>query len=258
MKHKRLRVFLIVFALLVATVSIGIFSFMAVLRARRIQLLAPAQLNTQIETLQGESAGGPGTTEETAAIPIDFGYLQTVNHDIYAWLQITDTDIAQPIVQHPTDDNHYLNYTIDGVYGSVGAIYTELCNARDFSDSNTVIYGHNMTDDMMFGGLDAYLDADYLQAHREVIVYTPTEKRTYHIFAAVVYDDTYIPFIYNPTKVDTCQAFVDTLSATGDPDSQVLEEITVTEDTRLLTLSTCFKGYSHPDKRYLIVAVQDA
>lgn len=40
-------------------------------------------------------------------------------------------------------------HNIDGSYGYPGCIYTENLNSKDFTDNNTVIYGHNMKNDSM-------------------------------------------------------------------------------------------------------------
>lgn len=77
-------------------------------------------------------------------IPIDFASLKETNPDIYAWIEIPDTNVNYPIVQSADDDSYYLNHTIDGQEGYPGSIYTEKVNAKDFSDFNTVIYGHDM------------------------------------------------------------------------------------------------------------------
>ena len=63
-----------------------------------------------------------------------------------------------PVVQGGDDDTYYLNHTIDGTEGYPGSIYTERINAKDFSDFNTVIYGHNMKDGSMFMGLHNFED----------------------------------------------------------------------------------------------------
>ena len=42
-----------------------------------------------------------------------------------------------------------LDHCIDGSYGYPGCIYTENLNRKDFTDNNTVIYGHNMKNDSM-------------------------------------------------------------------------------------------------------------
>lgn len=195
----------------------------------------------------------PVEEEPTVDIPIDFEALWAINPDVYAWIEIPGTEIAYPILQHPTDDSYYLNHTIEGVEGYPGSLYTESCDAKDFSDFNTVIYGHNMKDRSMFGSLKDYRDADFLTEHREIIIYTPTEKRVYQIFAAVVYDDRYIPAVYDDDNPEDRQAFLNSLSETRDLNSQVLDEVDVNTDSQILTLSTCIGG--QPNNRYLIEAV---
>lgn len=195
----------------------------------------------------------PVEEEPVVEIPIDFEALWAINPDVYAWIEIPGTEIAYPILQHPSDDAYYLDHTIEGVEGYPGSLYTELCDAKDFSDFNTVIYGHNMKDRSMFGSLKDYRDADFLAEHREIIIYTPTEKRVYQIFAAVVYDDRYIPGTYNDDKVEDRQAFLDSLSETRDLNSQVLDDVEVTTDSQIISLCTCIGG--QPNNRYMIEAV---
>ena len=195
----------------------------------------------------------PVEEEPVVEIPIDFEALWAINPDVYAWIEIPGTEIAYPILQHPSDDAYYLDHTIEGVEGYPGSLYTELCDAKDFSDFNTVIYGHNMKDRSMFGSLKDYRDADFLAEHREIIIYTPTEKRVYQIFAAVVYDDRYSPGTYNADKVEDRQAFLDSLSETRDLNSQVLDDVEVTTDSQIISLCTCIGG--QPNNRYMIEAV---
>ena len=68
--------------------------------------------------------------EEEVIIPIDFASLKGINQDIYAWIDIADTNIHYPIVQSPTDDNYYLKRTIDGKRGYPGSIYTQMGNKK--------------------------------------------------------------------------------------------------------------------------------
>ena len=46
--------------------------------------------------------------------------------------------------------SYYLNHTIEGQEGYPGSIYTENWNTKEFTDFNTVIYGHDMKDGSMF------------------------------------------------------------------------------------------------------------
>lgn len=96
-----------------------------------------------------ETAEAEAASEETAVIPVKFGELQSVNPDVYAWITVPGTEIDYPILQHPSDNSYYLMHNIDGSYGYPGCIYTENLNSKDFTDNNTVIYGHNMKNDSM-------------------------------------------------------------------------------------------------------------
>lgn len=216
----------------------------------QIQNIVSTPTDPMVEKEPAEQVVEEETPEE---IPVDFETLWAINPDVYAWIEIPGTEIAYPILQHPTDDSYYLNHTIEGVDGYPGSLYTERCDAKDFSDFNTVIYGHNMKDRSMFGSLKDYRDSVFLSEHREIIIYTPTEKRIYQVFAAVVYDDRYIPDVYDDNDPEDRQAFLDSISGTRDLNSQVLDDVEVTTDSQILTLSTCIGG--QPNNRYLVEAV---
>ena len=40
-------------------------------------------------------------------IPVDFAQLAQVSPDIYAWLELPDTQVDAPVLQHPGDDLYY-------------------------------------------------------------------------------------------------------------------------------------------------------
>lgn len=191
--------------------------------------------------------------EPTVEIPIDFEKLQEENPDIYAWIQIPGTKIDYPILQNGYDDSFYLDHTADGAYGAVGSIYTERQTAKDFSDFNTVIYGHNVPNGTMFRGLHQYEDAEYLKEHPEIIIYTPDAKRVYTIFAAVVYEDRHILNTFDFTKEFHRQEFIDSVYQSRNMANQFREDVSVTPNDRILTLSTCIK--TQRDKRYIVGAV---
>ena len=117
-------------------------------------------------TYQDAASMVPAVSNETPVpveydCPIDFDALWETNKDVYAWITIPGTVIDYPILQHETDDSYYLNYTIDGVEGYPGCIYTERVNSKEFTDNNTVIYGHNMRNGTMFTDLHKFRDADF-------------------------------------------------------------------------------------------------
>lgn len=185
--------------------------------------------------------------------PIDWQALWDINEEIYAWVRVPDTDVDYPVAQHPADNSYYLNYTIEGNAGLPGAIFSETYNKQDFSDFNTILYGHNMKNNSMFGGLDKYRDEDYLNEHREIIVYTPNAEYHYKVFAAVIYSSVHILKYYDNTIVSDRQAFLDSLSTTKNLNSHVLDDVEVTPDSHIITLSTCIGN--QPKNRYLVIGV---
>lgn len=191
---------------------------------------------------------------EPVVIPIDFAGLKETNEHIYAWIDIEDTNIHYPIVQHPTDDLYYLEHTIEGVKGYPGSIYTEGINAKDFSDFNTLIYGHDMRDGSMFKHLHKFADADFFNSHETVTIYTETAIKTYRVFAAVVYDNRHIMYTYDKDDIEDRKAFIQSLYDSRSMRNQFREGMTIDENSKLITMSTCITG--QPDKRYIVVAAE--
>ncbi len=185
-------------------------------------------------------------------IPINFKKLKKRNPDIYAWIRIKDTNIDYPIVQSATDDSYYLDHTIDGVAGYPGSIYTESVNAKDFTDFNTLIYGHDMKDGSMFKHLHKFEDASFFESHDKVTIYTETEIKKYRIYAALLFDDRHIVYSFNQETTEGRKAFLQALSNSSSWSDHFREGMTIDENSRLITLSTCVAG--RPDKRYIVVA----
>lgn len=185
--------------------------------------------------------------------PIDFNQLQEMNPDIYAWISIPNTNINYPIAQSATDNAYYLDNTIDGQAGLPGSIYTENYNQKDFSDFNTVIYGHDMLDGSMFQNLHNYKDLTFFQEHLGVIIYTPEKKLTYEIYSAVTYDDRHIIQSFDFTQESQRQAYLDSLQSVRDLGSNFNDNVSVDVNSHIITMSTCIGN--QPNNRFLVGAV---
>ncbi len=192
-------------------------------------------------------------TESKLNNPIDFKALQAENPDIYAWISIPSVQTEYPICQSATDDTYYLNYTVDGTYGLPGSIYTESLNSKDFSDFDTVIYGHHMKNGTMFGSLHKFRDAEFMKQNPNIYIYTPDCIRTYEIFAAVTYSDDHLLRTFDFTNEGDRQKYLDSIKQIRDMNSPVRDDVDVTTDSKIITLSTCIGG--QPDNRLLIEAV---
>ena len=201
------------------------------------------------ETAETETA----TEEQSEVIPVKFEELQAVNPDVYAWITVPGTDIDYPILQHASDNSYYLMHNIDGSYGYPGCIYTENMNSKDFTDNNTVIYGHNMKNGSMFAQLHKFEDPDFFDANREVVIYLPGEVLHYTIFAAHIYDDRHLLYSFDFTNPEVYQKYLDSIFSTRDMSANIDKDITVTTDNQIITLVTCIG--SQPNNRLLVQAV---
>lgn len=193
--------------------------------------------------------------EEEIEIPIDFEALQSVNPEVYAWIKIEGTMIDYPIVQKREDDSYYLDHSWEGKSAAEGAIFTQACNSKNFHDFNTAVYGHQMGAyvETMFHQLGNYLDADFMKEHQEVVIYTEDHILTYKVFAAVVYDDRHLIQYYNYIMNSERQNFIDSIYNSRDLRNQFCEDVEVTTESKLLSLSTCIPG--EPNHRLLVEAV---
>lgn len=252
-----IRNLLILLCLIIAGICIGFIVLTLMRRQQNGQIY-----NTIQETVRTTETAGETETEE-GVIPaesaaksdgtvIDFDALKELNPDIYAWIEIPGTAVDYPIVQSPTDDSYYLDHTIEGAAGYPGSIYTEGVNAKDFSDFNTLIYGHDMRDGSMFKSLHDYQDESFLKEHPYVYVYLPEGRLTYRIFAAVVYSDRHIMNTFDFDVADERQAFLDSLD-TGDGRNVFDDTVEVTPEDHIITLSTCIGDES--TRRFLVEAV---
>ena len=191
--------------------------------------------------------------DEPLDIPIDFAKLQSENPEIYAWIRIPGSVIDYPIVQSETDNAYYLDHSAEKKENAAGAIFTEDYNSKTFEDPNTVIYGHGMTNGTMFNGLHQYMDRDYFDANREVIIYMPDKILHYKIFAAYLFDNRHLMQSIDFNNKEIYQAYLDMVFGIRDMKASIDTDMKVTADDKIITLSTCYGGMS--DKRYLVQAV---
>lgn len=201
-----------------------------------------------------ESSSGPKTVD----VPIDFEELKAVNEDIYAWIRIPYSDqedkyIADyPILQHQTERDYYLEHNANSEKSTYGAIYTQYYNEKDFSDFNTLIYGHNMRNGSMFGSLKKYRSRDFFDKNREIIIYMPNRILKYQIFGAYVFDDRHILMSFDFDTEEGIEEYLDTVSSYNSISSNFDKDIEVTASDKIITLSTCT---SNEGQRYLVQAV---
>ena len=184
-------------------------------------------------------------------IPIDFDFLLGENQDIIGWIQVDGTPIDYPILYDTTFNNYYLNRNYKGSYIGGGSIFVLGENAGDFTDFNTVVYGHNMLDGSMFAKLHQFRKRDFFDSHGEIIVYTPDRKLTYQVFAAYRRDNLNIIANNDFSTEELRTEYIESIYGNTAVANFDLER-EVTASDRILTLSTCI---GNPAYRFVVQGV---
>lgn len=179
-------------------------------------------------------------------LSVDFDTLQSVKPDIQAWLYMSGSSIHSPVLQ-AEDNSTYLYRLADGSSNAHGSLFIDCRNAGDFSDWNTLIYGHNMKDGSMFGGLKKYRKQAYYDAHPEMTLFTPEKTYRMEIFAAVTTDVSAAVY-----RVPAAREERDELVQWAQRNSEIECNVSIGTEDRIVTLSTCTGG---DDDRFVVLAV---
>lgn len=211
-------------------------------------------LSTQTE----EMTEAPDFWEEMGiTIPekhLDWEELKETNEHIYAWIYIPNTNVDYPILQHPTDDTYYLDYNLDGTKGYPGCIYSEhRYNSTEFTDFNTLLYGHNMKNGTMFRTLHNFEDSEFFEENRYIYIYTPEDIYVYDIFAAYANEAKHILVVYDNETERGRQEYLEDLFGIRNMSAHFREDVEVTTDSNILTLVTCISGKEN--QRYFVQGV---
>lgn len=192
--------------------------------------------------------------DEKAVLPIDFESLWEINPEIYAWIQIPDTNIDYPVLQHMDEDqSYYLTRDIYGNTTSEGSIYTEYYNSKSFMDPNTILYGHNMKNGSMFHNVRYFTKQDYFDEHQEAYIYLPDKILKYEIIACYEYDDRHLLASFDFWNEEVYAQYLDEIMNPRSMSAIVRDGVALTTDDRLITLSTCVAN--KPNNRRLLQAV---
>jgi len=93
-----------------------------------------------------------------------FEELKAINPEVIAWLTVYGTHIDYPVTQGE-DNLKYVNTSAEGQYSLSGAIFLDKDNSRDFTDFNSILYGHHMDKSEMFGDIGCFADREMFESH---------------------------------------------------------------------------------------------
>lgn len=204
-------------------------------------------LETVVITNSQDNQEDNENSKNKLPIEINFEALKNENKDIIAWLYSEGTPINYPVVQ-ARDNDYYLRRLIDGTYNQAGTIFVDYKNSSNFEDYNTIIYGHNMKNDTMFGTLIKYKNQEYFNEHQNMYLFTENKNFKIELFAGYITSSE--SDIYNfPKDMNSNEKLI----KTAKEKSTFKSDVEVNSDDKIITLSTC--SYDYENARYVLLGV---
>ncbi len=166
---------------------------------------------------------------------VDFEELKKINPEIIGWLYVEAIDeINYPIVQ--TDDNaYYLSHTFKKTDNIAGSIFLDCDTKPNFTEANSVIYGHNMKNGSMFGKLNQFYEEETYEKSKYFWIYTEDLYYKYEIFSCTevgAISESY------QRQFETKWEFEDYLKRMQE-NSVIKTDTELTSADKIVTLSTC-------------------
>lgn len=183
--------------------------------------------------------GGNGEKE----IAIDWEKLLGINENVIAWIYIPDTNVSYPVLQ-VKNNSEVIRKDLYGNYSKCGCLFVEATTQEPFNTGNTIIYGHNLNNGLMFSQLRYYSSESYMKKHSYVYVFFPDGKiKKYKVFSfekvnandKSIYDSGVL------TETDL-QNYYKNLNKSNE----------YVKESRIITLSTCTNN--EKNTRYVVHA----
>jgi len=170
-----------------------------------------------------------------AVVRPEFSALQKEydNEDIVGFLTIEGTSIKYPVVQ-AEDNDFYLLRDINKKSNQAGSIFLDYENDIETGDMNTIIYGHNMKDNIMFHDLRKYSDFSFWQEHKYIQFNTLYDDMIFEIFSYYTPDVSF-PYIYANYE----EKVFGNLLAKIDEMAHYDTGVNIKSTDRIIQLSTC-------------------
>ena len=163
-----------------------------------------------------------------------FKELQAINGEVFAWLTVYGTNIDYPVAQGQ-DNMKYVNTSAEGLYSLSGAIFLDYANSDDFSDFNSILYGHHMAKKAMFGEIGDFAEKSVFDANRYGKLYYGGKDHGLEFFA-FLHVDAYDSSVFRANvKGEARRQYLDNLLEKASH----TRDIGVSVNDRIVLLSTC-------------------
>lgn len=167
---------------------------------------------------------------------VNFNKLLEKNSDTIAFINVKNTNVNYPIVQ-TTDNDYYLTHAFDKTKNSAGWVYADFRNNSEFTDDNTIIYGHGRLNNTVFGSLRFVLEEEW-QNNKDnytISISTPSKDLVYQIFS--IYTIPKESYYITPSFA-TAEKKLEWINTMKSRNIAPID-VEINESDYFLTLSTC-------------------
>lgn len=168
-----------------------------------------------------------------------FEKLKEINNDTVGWLTVNNTKIDYPVVQ-ATDNDYYLYRDYYKTKNRHGWIYMDYRNNIEDLSDNTIIFGHNLANQKMFGTLRYVTNPSwYKKSSNQIITFNTTKANMkWQIISIYKIPVTNDYLVANFASSEDKLNFLDMITQRSIYDFNT----TYDENTKIITLSTCSNG----------------
>lgn len=183
---------------------------------------------------------------EVPSYEVDLEAAKAQNPDTVGWIILPDSRINYPIVKSK-DNTEYLTTTFEGQTANSGAIFLDMYCANDFSNLNTIIYGHNMKNGSMFRALNNMTDKEYFWRHHIFCIDIGNGFEKYEVISC--YQTTETDLSSWQIHFESQEAYAEWLKSVAGRCTYDCVDYDVNKNT--VTLSTC-RGQSGGPGRFIV------
>lgn len=138
------------------------------------------------------------------------------------------------------DNDYYLYKGFGRSYNINGSIFLSSVNSSDFSDKNSIVYGHNMRNGDMFGDNDYYYEKSYCLEHPYFWIYRENGQYTYRIFDVMRVTDATEAYDTQFASDDDFETYLNDMK---NQSSYTIPDAWPSKTDHIVSLSTCVAAH---------------
>ena len=232
------------------SVVMALFLFLASAFAA-FSLWDNAQIYAAVDDVQSELLKLKPDVDDRAS----FAELRAINSDVCAWLSLDNTEVDYPVLQGE-DNLTYINTDVYGNFALAGSIFLDSSCDNTFHDAYSLLYGHHMADNKMFGDLDLYVDESFFEKNSTGTLILPDRSYCLEIFACLQVpasdENIFIPQKWQSDNSGLIKYAKENALHYRNNTEDILESDT---NPQILAMSTCSSEFT--DARTVILAVME-